>query len=146
MCGYEHALYRTTILREKMASTEPDVTADGGQLRLRKWIKDGSSTLQPSLQAEFGFASSFYQECQQLLSEIWETSRLQRTGASKRRLQESVARFVLWGSGWNDGRLDFCLDGSLELRNSVIELLSGLTKALLQCNCFSMFCWWSPIH
>jgi hypothetical protein len=51
-------------------------------------------------------------------------------------LQESVARFVLWGLGWSEGRLDLCLDGSVELRNNVIELLAGLTKALLQCKWF----------
>jgi len=131
------------ILVEKMASLRGDVPADSSQLHLRDWIKDGSSTLQASSQAELGFASSFYQECRQLLSQVWKTSRLQRTGPSKRQLQESVARFVLWGSGWSEGRLDVCLDGSIELRNNVIELLTGLTKALLQCNCFSFFCWWS---
>jgi hypothetical protein len=123
-----------TILVKEMASIQGGIMADSAQLRLQKWIKDGSSPiLQASSQPELGFVSSFYQECQQLLSQIWETSRLQLDDASKRQLQESVTRFVLWGSGWSEGRLDSCLDASIGLRNNVTELLSGLAKALLQC-------------
>jgi hypothetical protein len=129
---------------KKIASIiKAGMAADSAQLYLQDWIKDGSSILQASSQREPGFVSSFYQGCQQLLSQIWETYRLKRTGASKRQLQESLTRFVLWGSGWSEGRLDFCLGGSIELRKNVTELLSGLAKALLQCKCFTVLCWWS---
>jgi hypothetical protein len=86
---------------------------------------------------ECGFVFTLYQECLQLLSQIWKTFRSQFGRASKRQLQESHTRFVLWGSGWNEGRLDFCLNGSIGLRNNVTELLSDLAKALLQRLCFS---------
>jgi hypothetical protein len=82
---------------------------------------------------ELGFVSSFYQECQRLLWRISKSCEPQHIQSSKRKLQEIVARFVLWGSGWTDGRLDFCLDNSIDLRNNVTELLSGFAKALLQC-------------
>lgn len=125
-----------------MALDDADGAAASRQLRLRNWVNDRSSILQPSSQLELGFVSSFYQECQRLLSRIWKTSRLQLAGALKRQLQESITRFVLWGSGWSEGRLDFCLNGSVELRNNVIELLSSLAKAQLQCNWFSLLRWW----
>ncbi len=37
-------------------------------------------------------------------------------------------------SGAQDGRLDICLGGSIQLRNNVTELLLGLARALLQRN------------
>ena len=85
---------------------------------------------------ELGFFSSFYQRCRLLLSEVRKNSLHRFSGTSKRQFQESISRFVLWGSGWMEGRLDFCLGGSIQLRNNVTELLSGLARALLQRNDF----------
>lgn len=115
-----------------MASKNVDVAAADKQLHVQNWINDRSSNLRPNLHFELGFVTSFYQECQQLLAQIWDTLRSQSSVVPKRQLQESITRFVLWGSGWGEGRLDLCLNGSVEIRNNVIELLSGLAKALLQ--------------
>ncbi|KAF7514087.1 hypothetical protein GJ744_004412 [Endocarpon pusillum] len=113
-----------------MASKNVEVAVAGKQSHLQNWINDRSSNSHPSSHLELGFVTSFYQECRQTLAQIWDASQSQRTVVPK--LQESLTRFVLWGSGWSEGRLDFCLNGSVELRNNVIELLSGLAKALLQ--------------
>ncbi|ERF75962.1 hypothetical protein EPUS_01328 [Endocarpon pusillum Z07020] len=115
-----------------MASKNVEVAVAGKQSHLQNWINDQSSNSHPSSHFELGFVTSFYQECCQSLAQIWDASQTQSTVVPKRQLQESITRFVLWGSGWSEGRLDFCLNGSVELRNNVIELLSGLAKALLQ--------------
>jgi hypothetical protein len=127
---------------------DEDVQASCGQLYLQKWMNDRSSSIlqspahHPTDDCELGFVSSFYQECLQLLLQLWKYFQPRLSTTKKRQLQETITRFVLWGSGWSEGRLDFCLDGSVQLRNNVTELLSGLAKALLHGNRWSETCSW----
>lgn len=109
-----------------------------GEAHVREWMTEGTAVSQLEKQdsaprQELGFVSIFYQECQQLLSQVWKIFPGQQGLASKSQLRESLTRFMLWGAGWNDGRLDLCLGGSTELRVNVTELLSGLAKALIRC-------------
>ena len=124
-----------------MASKNVDVAVAGKHSHLQNWINDRTSNLHPSSHFELGFVTSFYEECRQLLAQIWDAFRSQNTVVPKRQLQESITRFVLWGSSWGEGRLDFCLNGSVELRNNVIELLSSLAKAQIQRKFSLTYCW-----
>jgi hypothetical protein len=124
----------------KVMALSEGLDSSGSQSYLREWMNERTSTSQPksphsTADSERGFLLTFYHECLQLLSEVWKGWRRRLVGASRRQLQESLTRFLLWGSGWEEGRLDFCLNGSLEVRGNVTDLLSSLAKASIQGTC-----------
>ena len=82
--------------------------------------------------SDSNFVSTFHQQCLQTLQLIWDCQRNRPMGRSNRRLRESIARLMLWGSGWKDGQLDDCLKCSPRLRETLTELLSGLAKVLIR--------------
>lgn len=121
-----------------------DVPGDGSQRHAQKLVTKPASPWPPNNQQnnssfKLGPIWLFYQECQQLLSQLLKQALFSRTRPLRRKTKESITRFVLWGTGWSDGRLDVCLAGSAQLRNSVIEGLSGIAKALLRSIVFSGF-------
>ncbi|KAI9810424.1 MAG: hypothetical protein M1832_001351, partial [Thelocarpon impressellum] len=105
-------------------------------LALKQWIAEGGSSVSASADVTnhaVGFAETLYQACLELFAQLWrEILATPRWPADRPKdvLKQSLGRLYLWGEGFEQGRLDKCLEHSDDLRDDVLDLLTEIGTAL----------------
>lgn len=123
-----------------MIKVEPGRSrAPSSNAELLKWLDQHRKATvhrnaSTDLDHELGFASILYQTCLQLFGEIWKRLKQdrKRPRASQARTRENLSRLVLWGEFLDHGRLDACLDRSIEIRDCVLGVFHAIGKSLIE--------------
>ncbi|KAI9800180.1 MAG: hypothetical protein M1833_003507 [Piccolia ochrophora] len=82
---------------------------------------------------EVGFVEQLYRSCLDLFSAHWRRildSSAKEACAKFPHLKDSLGRFFLWGESFHEGQLDALIEVSDELKETIIELLSGIANML----------------
>ncbi len=100
---------------------------------VREWI-DGNTTWSTNRSGndDVGFAGLLYDSCLDLFKELY-TESCRSSFLSKdeqQQLKEELGRLFLWGDAFGDGKLDRILVQSSDLRNTILEFISGIGKVL----------------
>jgi hypothetical protein len=117
--------------------------ARGKQLRSRfvestaevnDWIEDqqqSSTSDGCKVNPDVGFASNLFEACLQFFKELSKCYRdSEHDRAHQNRLRDELAKLILWSDWFEDGKLEYCLQKSQELHDSVVETLHGIGQTL----------------
>jgi hypothetical protein len=105
---------------------------------LEEWI-DGTTIQKSGVDSgddrnAAGFAWNLYDHILQLFSKFVPLASKSPPVVSKkdtRSLKESLGRLYLWGDGFGDGRLEFILEESDDLKETIVTLLIVIGKILI---------------
>lgn len=106
--------------------------------RLYQWLDASSHDNDCSgfdLSPESGFTASLYQVCLLQLSRLVDSLASSPKTRSKLSLNEIRGKLVVFGDGFEDGKLDSCINSDSELRGIVLGILYDIGKALTQGRC-----------
>jgi hypothetical protein len=81
-----------------------------------------------------GFTSTFLNNCQHLLAEIWRccSQDQRRAVIQQNRIRNNLSRLISWGDSINNEQLDARVNRSAELRGCILEILHKIGTVLIK--------------
>lgn len=107
--------------------------------RLEEWIDGNQVRSVAHYLDDVGFFEMFYKSCLDVFQQLWEHiigSETPFNPNQKFILRESLGRMVLWSDSLSHGELDSILERSDNLKESVLECLSGIAEVIVKSNNF----------
>jgi hypothetical protein len=106
---------------------------------LEQWLRSTScddSFSHHDLAPDSGFAAALYQVCLLQLSRLVDSLASLPKPGHKRSFKEVRWRLVVFGDGFEDGKLESCINFDNELRDIVLGILYDIGKILIQGECY----------